>query len=124
MSIIEALLGLGLVALLISFLPTMYAHFTRREATVAKLYLRASNEQGWASPAVLLSRASRIGGLGQLDELWVEWESWFIDLEESHTTFPALTFFRSPVPERSWITAAGIALDTASIQLSAVGRAP
>jgi hypothetical protein len=33
---------------------------------------------------------------------------------------PALVFFRSPVPERSWVTAAGCILDTAAIYLAAV----
>jgi hypothetical protein len=50
----------------------------------------------------------------QLRELWREWEAWFTDIEESHTTFPILVYFRSPQPDRSWITAAGTVLDAAS----------
>ncbi len=120
LAIVEALIGLGLVALLISFLPTMYGHFSRREATVAKLHLRAEDATRRAEPATLLIRAHMIGGLDRLDEQWDEWENWFIELEETHTSFPALVFFRSPVPERSWITAAGLALDGAALHLAVV----
>jgi hypothetical protein len=119
-SVLEALIGLGLVALLISFLPTMYGHFSRRETSVSKLYIRAENREGEATPESLIARAQAIGGLEQLNELWPEWEQWFAEVGESHRSFPALVYFRSPSPNRSWITGAGIALDAASIYLSAV----
>ena len=45
-----------------------------------------------------------------------------MEVEESHTSQPALVFFRSPHPERSWITAAGCVLDTAAIVASTVQR--
>ncbi|RMH76025.1 MAG: hypothetical protein D6683_10560, partial [Actinomyces sp.] len=115
-----AVLGLGLVALLISFLPTIYGAFSRREAAVAKLHLRATGADGVAEPATLLIRAHLVGGLVQLSEVWAEWENWFVELEETHTSFPMLVFFRSPVPERSWITSAGLALDTAALYSSTV----
>src|SRR5204863_7387654 len=39
----EAIFGLGLLALLISYLPSMYAAFSRRESLVALLEVRAGN---------------------------------------------------------------------------------
>ena len=119
-AIVEALFGLGLVALLISFLPTIYAHFSRRETSVAKLFIRAANDVGDADPVVMLARSHAIGGLGRLDEVWEEWDQWFVEISESHRSFPSLSFFRSPEPDRSWITGAGIALDSASIYLSTI----
>ena len=47
---------------------------------------------------------------------------WFVDIEESHTSQSALTFLRSPHPERSWITAAGCVLDTAAISTSTIAK--
>jgi hypothetical protein len=117
-AIIEALLGLGLVALLISFLPTIYGHFSRRESTVAKIFIWSENEHGTSDPVTLLVRSHEIGGLQRLDEVWTDWDSWFVELSESHRSFPALSFFRSPDPDRSWITGAGIALDLASLYLA------
>lgn len=119
-AIVEGLLGLGLVALLISFLPTIYSHFSRRETTVAKLFIRAENQAGQADPVTLLIRSHDFGGLSRLDSVWVEWDQWFVELSESHRSFPALNFFRSPDPDRSWVTGAGISLDLAAIYLSAV----
>jgi hypothetical protein len=108
----EAALGLLIVALLITFLPSIYSAFTRREAGVSLLEVRAGDPP--RAPAMLI-RYHRIEERRyQLTELWRQWEAWFTDIEESHTTFPILVFFRSPQPERSWITAAGALLDGAS----------
>lgn len=117
MAIAEALLGLGLVALLISFMPSLYSAFSRREALVARLEVRAGKPP---SSEELILRAHRIGWLGSLADTWAHWENWFIEVEEAHTTYPALNFFRSPVPWRSWITAAGTVLDASALLQSSV----
>ena len=113
LSFVEATLGLGLVALLISYLPTIYGAFSRREQLVGMLEVRAGLPP---SPSEMLMRFTRIGGIGELSTNFLpRWEEWFTDIEESHTTLPALVFFRSPQPERSWITAAGCVLDTSAL---------
>jgi hypothetical protein len=43
-----------------------------------------------------------------------------VDLEESHTSLAALSFFRSPQPHRSWVIAAGAVLDGAALVRSVV----
>lgn len=113
----EGTIGLILVALLIAYLPTMYSAFSRRETAVTLLEVRAGNPP---SALEMLSRFRRIHGLDRLTEQWRAWEVWFADVEESHTSLPALVFFRSPQPDHSWITAAGAVLDTASLALSVV----
>ena len=110
-----ATIGLGLVALLISYLPSIYAQFSRREVLVGQLDTRSGTPP---DPAELLLRAVRIGWLEQLDDLWVDWERWFVEVEESHTSNASLPFFRSQHPERSWLTAAGCVLDTAALRAS------
>jgi len=113
----EAMTGLMLVGLLIAYLPTMYSAFSRREQVVNMLEVRAGSPP---SAAEMLLRFHRNHGLEKLSDYWKVWESWFADIEESHTTLPALVFFRSPRSENSWLTAAGAVLDAASITLSAV----
>jgi hypothetical protein len=117
----EAIIGLMLVALLIAYLPTMYAGFSRRETLVTLL-------EGWAGspPAALtmLTRFHRIQGLEHLIDMWQAWEVWFAELSESHTSLPAVVFFRSPQPEHSWITAAGAVLDAAALAQSIVDIPP
>jgi hypothetical protein len=66
----------------------------------------------------MLIRAHRIRGLDVLTNLWEEWEIWFSEIEESHTSLPALVFFRSVKPQRSWLTASGAVLDAAALYAS------
>lgn len=117
----EATLGLILVALLIAYLPTMYSAFSRREALVAQLETLAGSPP---SAVMYITRAYRTGQLDGLTENWSAWRQWFAEVEESHTSLGPLSFFRSPKPERSWITAAGTVLDTAALILSVVAVPP
>ncbi|MEP6625734.1 MAG: hypothetical protein ABJC79_14900 [Acidimicrobiia bacterium] len=112
-----AAFGLGLVALLIAYLPTLYGAFSRREVLVAYFASRAGTPP---RPVTLLIRAQRIGRLDDLDDVWDRYQLWFAELEETHTSLPLLNFFRSPAPERSWITTAGAILDTAAFVNSTV----
>jgi hypothetical protein len=117
----ESVIGLMLVALMISYLPSTYAAFSRREMAVTLLEVRAGSPP---SPFEMLQRYHRLHGLKALSEQWLFWETWFADVEESHTSLPALVFFRSPQPEHSWVTAAGTVMDTAALTLSAIDIPP
>jgi hypothetical protein len=112
---VAATIGLGLGALLISYLPSIYAAFQRREVLVTRFAGRAGDPP---SPLVVIRRHQFMGRLEAIDELWDEWETWFADVEESHTSQPSLVWFRSISPTRSWITAAGAALDTCALRVS------
>jgi hypothetical protein len=68
----------------------------------------------------MILRFNRIQGIERLNDYWSVWETWFADVEESHTVLPALVLFRSPRPQNSWVIAAGAVLDAASLTLSAV----
>jgi hypothetical protein len=120
----EAVLGLILLALLITYLPSMYGAFARREHSVAMVTIQAGSPP---TPLEMLTRFNTIKGLGKMEEeVWRPWLDWFVDIEESHTSFVGLPFFRSPQPDRSWITAAGVVLDAAAIYASSldVPRSP
>lgn len=114
--ILQALIGLGLVGLLISFLPAIYGAYSEREKLVAQLSSRAGQP-----PAVstFMVRMQRIRGLDDLDETWAEWEDWFSQVEETHSSYPSLAYFRSG-DQRSWLTAAGSLLDAAAMYQAAV----
>jgi hypothetical protein len=113
----EAAVGLIMLALLIAYLPTIYGAFSRRETMVASLEVRAGTPP---TPLKLLTRMYLIHGLDRLTELWPEWEGWFVEIQETHTSIPALPTFRSPLPQHSWITAAGVILDVAAIRASSM----
>ena len=120
----EATTGLILVALLIAYLPTMYTAFSRRENAVTRLAVRAGEPP---SAVEMLLRFNRLRDLKRqdlMDEVWTDWEIWFSELEESHTSLAALVFFRSPQSDHSWITAAGTVLDAASLSASLLDVPP
>lgn len=121
LSFTQASMGPILMALLISYLPTMYAAFSRRETAVTMLEVRAGTPPFLSD---MLVRYHLIRGLGELDEIWETWEVWFSEVAESHTSLAALTFFRSPQPDRHWVTAAGAVLDAASFVTSTVDMPP
>lgn len=117
----EAAIGMIMVALLISYLPTIYAVFSQRELTVSALETRAGSPP-WA--ITMIERAFLLDSMAELPGIWKEWERWFVQLEETHTSLSAVTFFRSQRPNRSWITAAGSVLDAASFVRAAVNIQP
>ena len=117
LAFVEAATGLGLLALLIAYLPTIYGAFSRREALVAQLAVRSSDPP---SGVTILARAESMERFELLDDLWVPWQVWFSEVEETHTSLGVLSFFRSPRAHRSWITAAGAVLDAASLRLAVV----
>jgi hypothetical protein len=111
----EATIGLILIAILISYLPTIYTAFSRREAAVTALEIRAGSPP---SPITIIKRYTALKRLQSLGEIWSSWEVWFIDVEESHTSLSVLPFFRSPQSHRSWVGAAGAVLDGAALTLA------
>lgn len=114
----EAIVGLILVAMLISYLPTMYAAFSQRETAVSLLEVRAG------SPPTAPELVWRLHGLGagiiDVGAFWQSWEEWFTAIDETHTSLAALVFFRSPRAHQSWVLAAGAVLDAAALTISAV----
>ena len=108
----EAALGLALVAVLIAYLPTIYSAFSRREVAVTMLEIRAGSPP-WA--ITMYERFHRLSRLEKAGDMWVTWELWFAEIEESHTSLSVLPLFRSPHSDHHWVTAAGAVLDAAAI---------
>ncbi len=113
----EAMIGLIMVALLIAYLPTIYSAFARRETAVSMIEAYAGTPP---TAQEMLLRVHRIGELNSLRNVWTQWQISFAEIEESHTSLSPLSFFRSPQPDRSWITASGTVLDCAALMLSTV----
>ncbi len=118
---LEAGIGLTLLALLISFIPTLYAAFQRREISVSRLSVRAGVP---ATPWGILEIANSVNSYDLLDELWREWEQWFIEVGETHSTLTILNFYRSPTLDQTWIGSAAAVLDAAALFNSVVDLTP
>ena len=118
---VEAGVGLTLLALLISFIPTLYNAFQRREFSVSRLSVRAGIP---ATPWGVLEVAQSVESYERLDELWREWEQWFIEVGETHSTLTILNYYRSPSANQTWIGSAATVLDAAAIFNAAVDAKP
>jgi hypothetical protein len=114
LTFVEATIGLGLVALLISYLPTIYAAHHEREKGISVLRPFAGTPP---APAALLSNLYRLGTLDNPD-LWRTAAAWMLDLDQTHTAFPALCYFPESSPDQSWVASVGSMLDGAAILLS------
>jgi len=117
LAFVEAGIGLFLLALLITYLPSIYSAYSRREIGIAALEVRAGSPP---SAREMIWRYRRLERLPEIHEVWVEWQRWFAEVEETHTTYPVVSFFRSAHADHSWITSAGAVLDAASIVASSV----
>jgi hypothetical protein len=114
LSFVEATIGLGLVALLISYLPTIYAAHNGREKGIALLrpFVGAP-----PSAVGLLANLHRAKSLDN-PELWRTMVSWLLDLDQTHTSFPALCYFPESSPEQSWVASVGAMVDAAALMFS------
>jgi hypothetical protein len=108
--------GLVLLALVITYLPTVYGAFSRREALVTKLTVRTGPP---SSGLALLSSSWALGNFDQLEHLWNAFEDWFIDVGESHTSFPQLSWFRSAHAHNHWVLASEAVLDGSALFITA-----
>jgi hypothetical protein len=121
LSFLEAGVGLTLLALLIAFIPIIYSVFQRREVAVSRLSVRAGIP---ATPWGIIEIAQSVASTDRLEELWREWELWFTEVGETHTTLTILNYYRSPTPNQTWIGCAASVLDAAALFNAAVDRAP
>jgi hypothetical protein len=115
LTFVEATIGLGLVALLISYLPTIYGAHHEREKGISVLRPFAGTPP---SPVDLLANLKRLGTLDDPD-LWRTAASWMLELDQTHTAFPALCYFPEPTPDQAWVASVGCMLDAAALYLSA-----
>jgi hypothetical protein len=88
---------------------------------VSRLSVRAGIP---ATPWGVIEIAHSVNSYERLDELWREWEQWFIDVGETHTTLTILNYYRSPTLQQTWIGGAATVLDAAAIYNAAVDLAP
>jgi len=118
LTIVEAGMGFGFLALVISYLPVVYGGFSEREVNVALLDGRAGTPP---TAAELILRNNDPEHMG-LREIFHEWEHSSAELLESHISYPVVGYFRSQHDNQSWVAALTAVLDaTALCQVGIVG---
>ena len=121
LTVLECGMGLGLVTLVISYLPALSQAFSAREVNISLLDARAGSPPT-AMELLLRHRGDASGeSLGQLLR---EWERWSAELLESHVSFPVLAFYRSQHDNQSWVAALTAVLDVCAFVLASARRGP
>jgi len=120
--VLEAGIGFGFLALVISYLPVLYQSFAKRETNILLLDARAGSPP---TAAELLRRYATGHGLAAMDRLLAEWEIWSADLLETYISYPVLAYFRSQHDNQSWLAALTTILDVCAVVIAGIdGLAP
>jgi hypothetical protein len=117
LSVLEAGMGFGFLAIVIGYLPTIYSAFSRREIEISLLDARAGSPP---SAAELLSRGIDGQGKATLDQLFHDWERWAAEVLESHLSYPVLSLYRSQHSNQSWLGALTVILDATAIVIAQI----
>jgi hypothetical protein len=113
----EGAMGLGIVAFLLTFIPGYQTAIQAREVKVAWLYARTGPE---ATGFALVEWFQLSRKLGDMTEVWEDWEGWFRNLIATHTLAPVLAFVPTVNRNQTWLIAAAAILDAAAACLSSV----
>ena len=116
-----AISGLGVVALVVTFLFSLYGSYQRREIQVVALQAAAGAPP---SAVALLETYAQLRLVDRLPDLFLDWERWGVEVLDSHVAYPLLGFFRSSHDNLSWISALGTVLDAASLVLTTIEGIP
>ena len=111
-TVAEAGVGFGFLAVVISYLPTLYGAFSQRELNISLLDARAGSPP---TAAELLRRLAKVADTGVLTQYLREWEIWSAQLMESHLSYPVLCYFRSQHDNQSWLAAFTTVLDVSAL---------
>ena len=115
LSVMEAGMGFGFLALVIGYFPVLYQAFSRREVQISLLDARAGSPP---TAHELLARSlgeSNRESCDQLVQLLADWERWSAELMESHLSYPVLCYFRSQHDNESWLAALTALLDVCAL---------
>lgn len=109
-ALVEAFSGVLTTALVIGYLPALYAAYSQREQ---QLLMLDDGTEGRITPTNLVLSRCPTGDPHDMDSFFAEWEAWVAHVMETHTTFRMLVLFRSQHPGQNWITALGVVMDAA-----------
>jgi hypothetical protein len=107
--------GLSVLALLISYLPVLYAAFNRRETLVA-MFEALAGAPPWGPE--LLARQALVDNVAAMPDLYDQWTVLAADISESHVNYRTLVYFRTPDPNTSWLLSLLAVLDGAALHLA------
>jgi hypothetical protein len=121
LTILQAGLGLGFLAIVVGYLPVLYQAFSRRELNISLLDARAGSP---STAAELLIRYFDGNAFVELTSFLHDWERWAAELLESHLSYPVLAYYRSQHSKQSWLSALTTILDVSALVMVGVDGVP
>ena len=110
-ALFEAATGLGVLFIVIGYMPAVYSAFSKRETAVSQLATRAGSPP---AAGVLLRRAAGREEWRDLNRDLQAWEEWAAELMETHLSYPLLAFYRSQHVNQNWLAALTAMVDVAA----------
>lgn len=120
MSLVAASTGLGVVAIVTSFLFAVFGSFQARERFVVAIGARAGVPP---SGIGLLAVNGYAGVRADLAQVFRDGQDWSAAVMESHLAYPVLTMFRSSHDYESWVGTLGALLDASALVMSTLDPA-
>ena len=116
LALVEAATGIGVVFVVIGYLPAVFGAFSRREVAISQLDPRAGSP---ATAGALLRRVARTGRWDEL-EVWLrDAEDWAAELMETQLSYPLLAWYRSQHVNQDWLKALTVIVDTSAVVIAA-----
>lgn len=104
--------GLGLVAVVITYLFMLFGSFQRRETLVVALSARTGTPP---SGVALLESFATLDLVGEMPRYFELWGAWCSEVLDTHIAYPILGYFRSSHDNTSWVSSLGAVLDAACL---------
>ncbi len=117
LAIFAAASGLGVVAVVTTFLFQTFGAFQKREAFVVTI-----SERTGAPPSGLefVLRHVKLGLVDDIGLILRETQQWISEVLETHLAYPVLTYFRSSHDDESWVGTLGALLDASTLLITTV----
>ena len=111
-SVAEAGIGFGFIAVVIGYLPVLYQLYARREIHIMQLDARAGSPP---CALTLLCRHAEGDARNDLANLLRSWEAWCSELLVSHLSYPMLSYYRSQRDNQSWLAGLAAVMDCSAV---------
>jgi hypothetical protein len=110
-ALFEAAIAIGVLFIVIGYLPAVYGSFSRREIAVSQLATRAGSPP---AAGAILCRAAGRERWRELERDFRGWEEWVAELMETHLSYPILGFYRSQHVNQNWLAALTAMVDVSA----------
>jgi hypothetical protein len=118
LAVLEAGLGFGFLALVLSYHPILAQAFSQRETMISLLDARGGSPPT-AEQVLVRSQPARRPEV--LNSYLLQWEVWCAELLERCLSFPVLALYRSQHDNQSWLAALTVVLDSSALAICGSG---